>query len=466
MSEKNEQINKNLWAGRFREPLADVALKFSASIELDKRLFREDITGSLAHVLMLAKVGVISQEEADAIAHGLREIKVEIESGEFLLDEQFEDVHLAIEQRLTQKIGAVGGKLHTGRSRNDQVALDVRLYVSDAISILSQKISRLQSVFVAKSEEYFGVILPGYTHIQRAQPILLSHHLLAYAAMLERDRERFADTLKRVKISPLGSAALAGSSFPLDRQFVAETLGFSGISGNSIDAVSDRDFVIEFVSACAITMMHLSRFSEEMVWWSSSEFNFVQISDAFTTGSSIMPQKKNPDMAELTRGKTGRVYGDLMNLLTIMKSLPLAYNRDMQEDKFPLFDAADTTEACLTICAEMLEQTTFNSARMSEVVRNDFLTATEIADYLARKGVPFRVAHEITGRIVAYCLGERKNLTDLDIDIMREFSHEFEQDIFAVLQPEKSVEMKKTAGSTAPNEVLKQMERWKKHLEE
>lgn len=456
--------HRALWSGRFREPLSEIALKFSSSIDLDKRLYREDIAGSIAHVEMLAACRIITAAESRRIRTALRSIQKEIEHNKLALDDDTEDIHLAIERRLIQKIGPIGGKLHTGRSRNDQIALDERLYLRTAIRELSKLLVQLQRVLLYKAEKYFGVLMPGYTHVQRAQPVMLSHHLLAYVSMLERDYERLQDSFRRINKSPLGAAALAGTSFPIDRHRVARKLGFDGIVENSIDAVSDRDYLIEFVAVCSVILMHLSRFAEELVLWSSKEFNFVQISDAYTTGSSIMPQKKNPDMAELVRGKAGRVYGDLINLLTIMKGLPLAYNRDMQEDKAPLFDAMTTTSQCLFIFSHMLVHTDFRKDHLSEELRNDFTTATEVADYLVRKRIPFREAHDISGRIVTYCVDHRMYFGNLDLETLRTFSKAFESDVFDYLLVHKSVEQKKSAGSTSPQEVKKQIVHWTRVL--
>ncbi|HEY4611569.1 MAG TPA: argininosuccinate lyase [Bacteroidota bacterium] len=453
-----------LWSGRFREPLSKIALTFSSSIDLDKQLYREDIAGSVAHVEMLAATKILTATEARKIRTTLRKIEKEIEAGKFKLNGDFEDVHLAIEQRLIQKIGPLGGKLHTARSRNDQIALDERLYLRTAITELSKLILQLQRVLLYKSERYFGTLLPGYTHTQRAQPVMLSHHLLAYMSMVERDYERLQDCRKRANKSPLGAAALAGTSFPIDRALVAKKLHFDGIVENSIDAVSDRDYLIEFIAACSMTMMHLSRFAEELVLWSSKEFGFAQTSDAYTTGSSIMPQKKNPDMAELVRGKAGRVYGALVNLLTVMKGLPLAYNRDMQEDKLPFFEAVNTTRQCLFIFSHILVHTSFNVQKMEDELSNDFLTATELADYLVRKGIPFREAHAITGKIVSYCIEHRMYFGNLDLDTLKTFSDKFESDVFDHIIPMYSAEQKKSAGSTSPQEVKKQIVHWTRVL--
>jgi argininosuccinate lyase len=449
-----------LWGGRFKEPLSQIALKFSTSIDLDKQLYQEDIAGSIAHVEMLSAARILTAADTRRIRTALKSIQKEIENGKFQLTGDFEDVHMAIEQRLIQKVGPVGGKLHTGRSRNDQVALDERLYLRTAIKELSKLIVQLQRVLLYKSEKYFGVLMPGYTHLQRAQPVMLSHHLLAYVWMLERDYERLHDCLKRLNKSPLGAAALAGTSFPIDRLKVAKKLHFDGIVENSIDAVSDRDYLIEFVGACSLIMMHLSRFAEELVLWSSAEFGFAHTSDAYTTGSSIMPQKKNPDMAELVRGKSGRVYGALVNLLTVMKALPLAYNRDMQEDKMPMFEAVSTTRQCLFIFSHILVHTSFDRHRMEEELRNDFLTATDVADYLVRKDLPFREAHAITGKIVSYCIEHRMFLGNLDLDTLHTFSKAFDPDVFNYILPHKSVEQKKSAGSTSPHDVKRQIVHW------
>lgn len=414
---------------------------------------------------MLASVKILKPAEARKIRTALKAIQKEIDTGKFQLSDDFEDIHLAIEHRLIQRIGPLGGKLHTARSRNDQVALDERLYLRTATREISKLLVQLQRVLLYKAEKYFGVLMPGYTHLQRAQPIMVSHYLLAHLSMLERDFERMQDCLKRFNKSPLGAAAFAGTSFPINRLKVAKKLQFDGIIENSIDAVSDRDYLIEFASVCSIVMMHLSRFAEDLVLWTTKEFGFAVISDAYTTGSSIMPQKKNPDMAELVRGKTGRVYGSLINLLTMMKGLPLAYNRDMQEDKFPMFDLVNTTRECLYIFSRILVHTTFKKRQMEEELRNDFLSATDIADYLARKGLPFREAHEVTGKIVSYCLEHGMFLGNLDIERLRTFSSAFDVDIFDVLLPQKSVEAKKSAGSTSQQEVKKQIVHWTRVLQ-
>ncbi len=455
---------QSLWGGRFSSALSEAALRFSSSIDLDKVLYQEDILGSIAHVEMLAAAKIITIEESRRIRKGLKEIQKEIESGALELSWEKEDIHMAIEQRLIQKVGPVGGKLHTARSRNDQVALDERLYLRTAIRQMQRLISQFQRVLLYKSEKYFGTIMPGYTHLQRAQPIYLSHHLLAYISMLDRDSERLSDCYKRVNRLPLGAAALAGTSFPIDRTMVAKKLGFDSLLENSIDAVSDRDYIIEFTAVCSGIMMHLSRMAEELVLWSSQEFNFARIDDAYTTGSSIMPQKKNPDMAELTRGKVGRVYGNLMNILTMMKGLPLAYNRDMQEDKLPLFDTVNTTRDSLFIMTHVIVHTKFVRDRFDEELKNDFLTATEIADYLVQHRVPFRDAHSITGKIVGYCIEHQKSLSQLTLKELHKFSHKFSEDVFELLDPQRSIEHKKSSGSTAPIEVKRQIVHWTRVL--
>ncbi len=453
-----------LWSGRFKEPLSEIALRFSSSVELDKHLYQEDIAGSIAHVEMLAAVKIISMEESRRIRTALKAIAKEIDSGKLQLSWEKEDVHMAIEHRLIQKIGPMGGKLHTGRSRNDQVALDERLHLRGAIREIQKLILQLQRVLLFKAEKYFDTIMPGYTHLQRAQPVYLSHHLLAYTSMLERDFERLQDCCKRLNKLPLGAAALAGTSFPIDRAMVARKLGFDGLVENSMDAVSDRDYLIEFISVCGIVMTHLSRLAEEIVLWSSQEFGFAKTDDAYSTGSSIMPQKKNPDMAELVRGKAGRVFGDLVNILTIMKGLPLAYNRDMQEDKFPLLDAVATTRQCLFIFSHILVHTRFEKDRFEEELKNDFLTATEIADYLVKKGTPFRDAHAITGKVVAHAIEQKKSLSQLTLPELKHFSTLLEDDVFDLLNPHKSIENKMSAGSTSAQEVKRQIVHWTRVL--
>lgn len=455
---------KKLWAGRFRERTSKTVEAFTESISFDKRLWKYDIEGSLAHVRMLGRQGIISKGDSEKIINGLEEIAVEIGSGRFRFSEGLEDIHMNIEAALIKKAGDAGKKLHTARSRNDQAALDLRLYLRDEISRITALLREFQKNFVSCAERHIGYIMPGYTHMQRAQPVLLSHYLLAYAEMFERDAGRFGDSLKRVNVLPLGSCALAGTSLPIDREYVAELLGFSRVANNSIDAVSDRDFAIEFLSDASITMMHLSRLSEELVLWSTEEFSFIELPDGYTTGSSIMPQKKNPDVAELIRGKTGRVYGGLISLLTIMKGLPLAYNRDMQEDKIPVFDAVDTLKACLAVAAEMVSQIKFRKQRMSDTASEAFSTATDIAEYLVRKGLPFREAHEVTGRIVRHCIDSNKGLIDLQIMDLKGFSQVIQKDIYKYLTAEGSVMAKKSGGGTSRSEVEKQIRRLKKTI--
>jgi argininosuccinate lyase len=458
--------------GLFRKPLDPVALKFSSSLGVDRRLYREDIEGSIAHAAMLEKQKIISREDANSIRRALREIGVEIDRGTLSLDpgayrsKRFaaEDVHMAIEHRLIEKIGERGGRLHTARSRNDQIVLDERLFLRKTVRTIVKELRRLQRGFVVKADQFAAVVMPGYTHLQRAQPVLLAHHLLAYVSMLERDVDRFMDSLKRINRSPLGAGALAGTSFPIDRTASAKALKFDGLVVNSIDAVSDRDVQIEFLAACAVSMMHLSRFAEELVLWSSREWRFAEIGDAFTTGSSIMPQKKNPDMAELIRGKTGRVYGDLMALLTVMKGLPLAYNRDMQEDKEPLFDAADTLTQSLRVCTAMLGTVKFSAARFERELQADFLLATELADYLARKGLPFRKAHAIVGSIVRFCAMKRTFLAALSTKELKKFSTLFNDDVHRLIDVRASLSQKLSLGSTSPKQVRAEIRRWKKIL--
>ncbi|MBT9537351.1 MAG: argininosuccinate lyase, partial [Nitrospirae bacterium] len=399
---------KKLWAGRFTEKTSKTVEYFTESISFDRRLWKYDIEGSIAHAKMLGKQKIISQKDSSAIINGLKNIAGEIETGRFRFAVELEDIHMNIEAALIKNIGDAGKKLHTARSRNDQVALDLRLYLRAETKETIALIKNLQKTLLNAAENNIGIIMPGYTHLQRAQPVLLSHHLLAYVEMLRRDRERFEDSLKRINVLPLGSCALAGTSLPVDRSYAAKLLGFKAIAENSIDAVSDRDFAIEFLTDAGILMMHLSRFAEELILWSTEEFSFIELPDAFTTGSSIMPQKKNPDVAELIRGKSGRIYGNMIALMTVMKGLPLAYNRDMQEDKTPVFDTVDTIKSCLTVLAQMMPQIKFMKERMRDAAGRAYSTATDIAEYLVKKGVPFRQAHEITGKIVRYCIKNKK----------------------------------------------------------
>jgi len=451
------------WGGRFREATAHLVERFTASVHFDRRLAPYDIAGSIAHARMLSKQGIITRDERDAIVSGLEGILDEISAGSFVWREDLEDVHMNIERALVERIGEAGKKLHTARSRNDQVATDARLYVRDEIDRIDGLLGRLQKALVHQARSHVDLVIPGYTHLQRAQPVLWAHHMLAYFEMFRRDRERLADCRKRVNICPLGSSALAGTGFPLDREFVARELGFDGISANSMDAVGDRDFMIEFAGALAIVMIHLSRLSEELVLWSTSEFSFVDLPDAFCTGSSIMPQKKNPDVPELVRGKTGRVLGHLMALLTLMKGLPLAYNRDLQEDKEAIFDAVDTAASSVEVMAELVEKMRPVEDRLRDALRGGFLTATDLADYLVRRGVPFRTAHSIVGEAVAWCVDNGRELHELSIDELRRFSPLIGADVLSYIAVEGSVRSRKVPGGTAPEAVrtaLDAAERW------
>ncbi|MGK9475693.1 argininosuccinate lyase [Melioribacter sp. OK-6-Me] len=453
-----------VWNGRFKKDLDKEALKFSSSIELDRRMFNEDIDGSIAHVKMLARQKIITLVESKKIVKALEEIRSEIANGKYLIDWTKEDIHSAIEERLIQKIGEAGKRLHTGRSRNDQVALDERLFLKKEINILIKLITGLQKSLLKKAEKYKTTVIPGYTHLQRAQPILFAHHLTAYIEMLERDKERLKDCLKRSDKSPLGAAAFAGTSLPIDRSYTAKLLGFGGIVENSIDAVSSRDFIIELISAMSIIMVNLSRLSEEFILWSSSEFAFAQIDDAYATGSSLMPQKKNPDFAELIRGKSGRVFGALTGILTLMKGLPLAYNRDMQEDKYHLISALDTTKDSLKIAAGMIDHTEFKTDRFEEELTGDLSLATDLLDYLVRKNVPFRKAHHLVGKIVARCVEKGIKLNQLELSEYKKFSPAFEKDLYSLLTPLSSIKKKTSEGSTSPEEVNKALRKWKKKL--
>jgi len=445
------------WGGRFTEATNELVEQFTASIPYDWRLYPYDIAGSMVHAAMLGRQGIIPKRDADRIIRGLEEILKEIVAGAFEFSVELEDIHMNIENRLIEKIGPTGGKLHTARSRNDQVALDVRMFLRDKIAEIHELLTALQAVIVDLAERHSDVVLPGYTHLQRAQPVLLGHHLLAYYEMFERDRGRLEDCFRRVNVMPLGAGALAGTVLPIDRKFVAKQLGFSGVCENSMDAVSDRDFAIEFVAACAQIMMHLSRLSEELVIWSSSEFGFITISDAFTTGSSIMPQKKNPDVAELTRGKTGRVYGNLMALLTLMKGLPLTYNRDMQEDKEPIFGAAETVTLSLSVFTEMLKGLSIHRETMRKAAEDGFITATDLADYLVHKGMPFRKAHEVVGRAVLRATELGCGLVDMPIGEYTKLSPLIQEDVYDSLSVEASVKRRTSYGGTAPSNLRKRL---------
>ncbi len=452
------------WSGRFTSATSVLAEEFTQSISYDWRLYPYDIAGSIVHATMLGRQGIITKKESAAIVRGLEAVLREIDAGRFRFRRELEDIHMNIEARLTEKIGAVGGKLHTARSRNDQVALDLRMYLRDEIANIRELLRSLQRVLVRIAEAHQDAVMPGYTHLQRAQPVLFGHHLLAYVEMFERDRARLEGCSGRVNMLPLGAGALAGTVLPIDRRFVARELGFDGICENSIDAVSDRDFAIEFVAAASQIMMHLSRLSEELVLWSSAEFGFITLSDAFTTGSSIMPQKKNPDVAELTRGKTGRVYGSLMSLLTLMKGLPLAYNRDMQEDKEQVFDAADTVSRSLAIFAEMLAGMEIHRDRMRSAAEDGFITATDLADYLVRRGMPFRQAHEVVGRAVLLATERGCGLSDLQLGDFRSLSPLIGDDVYQALSLASSVGRRMSQGGTAPTNLRKRLAVLKKAL--
>ncbi len=451
-----------LWGGRFTQPTDKFVEEFTASIEFDQRLFAYDIQGSKAHAEMLGRQEIIAAEEARQIIAGLDAILQDIEAGKVEFTVELEDIHMNIEARLIERIGAVGGKLHTGRSRNDQVAVDIRLYLRDEIDAILNYLEKLAGSLVKQAEQNLDVIMPGYTHLQTAQPVLYSHHMLAYREMIARDISRLQDLRARFNVMPLGAGALAGTTFPIDREWVAQQLGFAGVTRNSLDSVSDRDFAIEFCSFASILMMHLSRLSEELILWSSADFNFIELTDAFCTGSSIMPQKKNPDVPELVRGKTGRVYGNLMSLLTLMKSLPLAYNKDMQEDKEPLFDTIDTVKGSLKIFADMIAEMQVKGDNMRIAAARGFSTATDVADYCVRKGLPFRQAHEVVGKTVRYCVENNKDIPELSLDEFREFSELIEADIYDYVTLEASVNARKATGGTAREAVQRELKRLKK----
>jgi len=453
-----------LWGGRFEKQTAQEVDDFNSSIHFDCRMYRQDIQGSIAHAKMLGKQNIISQEDATKICQGLEEILRDIEEGKVKFSVSNEDIHMNIESLLIERIGEVGKKLHTGRSRNDQVALDIRMYIREVIDQMTKQLISLEYTIIDIAEKHITTIMPGYTHLQKAQPITLAHHMMAYFEMFRRDIERFQDCRKRVNVMPLGSGALAGTTYPLDREWVAQELGFASITQNSLDGVSDRDFAIEFLACASILMMHYSRFCEELIIWSSHEFQFVEMDDAYSTGSSIMPQKKNPDVAELIRGKTGRVYGDLIALLTVMKSLPLAYNKDMQEDKEALFDAVDTIVKCTNVFEGMLRTVKFKPENMYRQASLGFTNATDAADYLVKKGLPFRSAHEVVGRIVLYCIKEGKSLLDLSLDEFKKFSSVFEEDVFEALSLETCVNERKVAGGPSPSSMQSAINEAKKWL--
>jgi len=457
MDEKKKDIKTKLWGGRFKESTAPLVEEYTQSVDFDKNLYAEDIAGSRAHARMLAAQGILSPEEAEQIIQGLDQIQKEIEQGTFIWQKSLEDVHMNIEHRLTELIGPVGQKLHTGRSRNDQVALDFRLHVSKCLSLWQKNLVSLVSVLVEQAEKHIDTILPGYTHLQPAQPVSLAQHLLAYVQMFCRDCERVLEARKRVRVSPLGAAALAGTTYPLDPGMVADELGLDGIFFNSMDAVSDRDFVLEALFIGATIMIHLSRMCEEIILWANPGFGFIELPDAFATGSSIMPQKKNPDVAEIMRGKTGRSVGNLISLMTTMKGLPLTYNRDLQEDKEPFLDTHKAVYMSLQIMARMMEEIKFNARAMNRALKEGFLNATELADYLVGKGIPFRQAHHITGNIVAYAEKKGVGLEDLTIQEFKQFSEEIEDDVYMALDFKQAVGRRETPGGTGPQSVERQI---------
>ena len=451
---------KEAWSGRFTEPVAEFVLRYTQSVSFDKRMAMADIAGSLAHAKMLAACGVISQQDYADIERGMRQITDEIKTGKFVWLLELEDVHLNIEARLTQLIGDAGKRLHTGRSRNDQVATDVRLYLRSEIDEIVKMLGHLQEVLVHQAHKEYNTIMPGFTHMQVAQPVTFGHHMLAYVEMFERDRERMLDLRHRVNRSPLGAAALAGTTYPIDREMTAKLLGFEAVAQNSLDAVSDRDFGIEFTAAASLVMMHISRMSEELVIWMSQRFSFIKLPDRFTTGSSIMPQKKNPDVPETARGKCSRVVGDLMTMTMLMKGLPLAYNKDLQEDKEPVFDAIDTVKDTLRAFIEMMAGVEPNREEMRAAALAGYPTATDLADYLARRGVPFRTAHDIVGRVVRLASEQNCDIADLSLEQLREFSDVIQEDVYSVLTLEGSIAARNHVGGTAPEQVLKQVARW------
>ncbi len=448
--EGKNSIMAKMWAGRTDGVTDRIADDFNSSIAFDSRMFKQDITGSMAHAAMLAKQGIIAAQEAETLIAGLGEILSDLENGDLQIDLSCEDIHMFVEQELTARLGDVGKKLHTARSRNDQVALDMRMYLRDETDAITDKVRELIGALLSQAKENREVIMPGYTHLQRAQPITFAHHLLAYAMMLLRDLDRFADAKRRMNVSPIGSCALAGTTYETDRRFEARELCFDDICRNSIDGVSDRDFCVELLGACSLLMMHLSRFSEELILWSSWEFKFVELSDAYTTGSSIMPQKKNPDMAELIRGKTGRVYGDLMALLTTLKGLPLAYNKDMQEDKESTFDAIDTVKMCLDVMIPMIGTMKALPENMKSAAQKGFINATDLADYLVKKGMPFRAAYKISGQLVSYCIQNGEVLETLPLAVYRTYSELFDEDLYGEIDLAVCVKKRISEGGTSP----------------
>ena len=455
-----------LWGGRFTKETDKLVYNFNASISFDQKFYRQDIRGSIAHVTMLAKQGILTEEERDQIIAGLKGILKDVEEGTLLITDEYEDIHSFVEANLIDRIGDVGKKLHTGRSRNDQVALDMKLYTRDEILEVDYLLRELLEVLLKMMKEHTATFMPGFTHLQKAQPITLAHHLGAYFEMFKRDRQRMKDIYERMNYCPLGSGALAGTTYPLDREYTASLLDFYGPTLNSMDSVADRDYLIEFLSALSTIMMHLSRFSEEVIIWNSNEYQFVEIDDAYSTGSSIMPQKKNPDIAELVRGKTGRVYGALMSLLTAMKGIPLAYNKDMQEDKELTFDAIDTTKGCLALFTGMIKTMNFRKDRMEESAKHGFTNATDAADYLVKHGVPFRDAHGIVGQLVLYCIDRKIALDDMSLEELKKISPVFEEDIYESISMKTCVEMRNTIGAPGERAMKEVIEKEEAYLKE
>ncbi len=453
-----------LWGGRFTKETDKNVYLFNASINFDKRLYKQDIEGSIAHATMLSRQGIITAEEKDSIVKGLNDIRTELENGSLEITEEYEDIHSFVEAKLTERIGDAGKKLHTGRSRNDQVALDMKLYVRNAVDNTDALVKELQGALLKIMEENLDTYMPGFTHMQKAQPVTLAHHIGAYFEMFIRDRSRLADIRKRMNTCPLGSGALAGTTYPLDRDFTAEFLGFDAPTGNSMDSVSDRDYIIEYLDALSIIMMHLSRFCEEIICWNSNEYRFVEIDDGFSTGSSIMPQKKNPDIAELVRGKTGRVYGALMGMLTTMKGIPLAYNKDLQEDKEGVFDAIDTVSECLEMFTGMVVTMKFRRDVMEESAKKGFTNATDAADYLVRKGMPFRDAHSVIGRLVLECIDKDKSIEEMTLEELKEISSMFDEDIYEAVSMKTCVERRLTKGAPGHKVMAETVETYKKYL--
>ena len=450
-----------MWDGRFEKKIDSRTNDFNSSIKFDHKMYKHDIKGSMAHAKMLSKQGIIGEDDKEKILKGLEEILEDIESGNLKLDPNAEDIHMFVEAELTKRIGQSGKKLHTARSRNDQVALDIKMYLKDAILEIQKELKELIATFVEKAEENTKTIMPGYTHLQRAQPVTFGHHLMAYVEMFLRDEERLSQTYNRMDVSPIGSCALAGTTYNLDREYEAKELGFASVTNNSLDGVSDRDYVIELLSDISMIMMHLSRISEEIVMWSSWEFKFVELDDAFATGSSIMPQKKNPDITELIRGKTGRVYGDLMAMLTVMKGTPLAYNKDMQEDKEAIFDALDTVNLCITTLNPLVKTMTVLKDNMKKAAAKGFINATDCADYLVEKGIPFRDAYKITGSLVKYCIKNDTTLENLELEEFKEYSDKFEEDVYEAIDLINCVNKRNVVGGPAAEQVMKQIERVK-----